>query len=127
MKMSKETIKKARLLALAYIKAKAGDAEAAGEAMVEACEGTELDPIMHGVAEGLGFTEDDEEEAADDVEIEDDEMSASAEDEDDDEADVDSLDDVEADDAEADNAEAEEAPAKVAVPASVVKLANLKY
>lgn len=124
MRISKRTIEKGRLLALAYIRAKAGDAKAAGEMMVAACEGQDLDPIMHGVAEGLGF-----EEPEDDEEMEepaglgmDDEDCEDCDD--DDEPEVEDEDEEE--DEEEDNEEDEPAE-KVEVPASVARLANMRY
>lgn len=122
MRISKGTIEKGRLLALAYIRAKAGDAKAAGEMMVAACEGQDLDPIMHGVAEGLGFEEPDEDEDEEMEEpaglgMDDDEECENCDDDDDEEPEV-----------EDDEEDEEDEPAeKVEVPASVARLANMRY
>lgn len=122
MNISKETIEKGRLLALAYIRAKAGDAKTAGEMMVAACEGTELDPIMHGVAEGLGFEDPEEDEDESDsapedlgVENDDEEEEIEAPEDEDEESDSDG------------EEEDDEVDAKVEIPASVARLANMKY
>ena len=118
--ISKETVEKGRLLALAYIRAKAGDAKSAGEMMVAACEGTELDPIMHGVAEGLGF--EDPEEEGEEAEPEEVEENDNDEEEEAEEAPED-LDDAE----EENDDDEDDDDQKVEIPASVARLANMKY
>lgn len=126
MRISKRTIEKGRLLALAYIRAKAGDAKAAGEMMVAACEGQDLDPIMHGVAEGLGFEEpeeDEDEEMKEPAGLGMDDEDCEDCDDDDDEPEVEE--DEEEDEEEEE--EVDEPAEKVEVPASVARLANMRY
>lgn len=58
-KVSKTLLTAASLLANAYIAARAGNKERAGEYMVAACRTDDLDAVMHGMATALGITDED--------------------------------------------------------------------
>ena len=57
MKIKKATLRSASLLARAYAYAMQGNAEEAGELMVEAVQDGNLDAIMHGIATSMGMSD----------------------------------------------------------------------
>lgn len=131
MRVNAKIVTKGRLLAQAYIAAKSGQADEAGRLMCLACDGQELDPVMHGVAESLGFSEDDDADMDDDMlDTNQDEMD-SVDDEDTDMDDMDDDSDSDADDDDSDDEDTETdggcMTSKVMVPASVARLANTKW
>jgi Nucleosome binding factor SPN, SPT16 subunit len=134
MKINAKIVTKGRLLAQAYIAGKSGQAEEAGRLMCLACEGQELDPVMHGVAESLGFSEDDADDDMDTdmLDTDQDELD-SADDDADDDMDTDTDTDPDDDDTDPDDTNTDPdddggtMTSKVMVPASVARLANTKW
>ena len=136
MKIKKATLRSASLLARAYAYAMQGNAEEAGELMVEAVQDGNLDAIMHGIATSMGMSdeaeyEDMEASDAEDIEVdedvtEDDEVvdEEDVEDEEVDEEDVEDEEEV-ADEEEED--EEVEMTSSCRIPQSCARLASLRF
>ena len=114
MKIKKATLRSASLLARAYAYAMQGNAEEAGELMVEAVQDGNLDAIMHGIATSMGMS--------DEAEYED--MEAS------DAEDIEVDEDVTEDDEVADEDEEDEEvemTSSCRIPQSCARLASLRF